>query len=339
MKAGWLILLLLSGACSTEVATKKQTEWELHGFTKLDSVNPILTPDSELAFSDPVSGIQVEWASRNVLNPAAVVRNDTVFLFFRAQDKSGTSRIGLATSTDGIHFSKRSEPVFYPADDAMSDYEWSYLRKEDPDCSNCFDGVEDPRIVSAPDGGYVMTYTAYDGRTARLALATSADLIHWKKEGLVLSDSINRDLWSKSGAIVVKQEGENMVAHETGGKYWMYYGDTDLFMAVSDDLIRWKPLINEENGRRITVMHPRPGYFDSRLVEPGPFALKTEEGILLIYNGSNASNANDPELPKFTYAASNCGGCPATGIIVILLPGKSFPLPVAPEVCRAIRQV
>ena len=45
------------------------------------------------------------------------------------------------------------------------------------------------------------------------------------------------------------------------------------------------------------------GYFDSRLVEPGSFAMYTEEGIVLIYNGSNAANFNDPALPKFTYAA------------------------------------
>ena len=45
------------------------------------------------------------------------------------------------------------------------------------------------------------------------------------------------------------------------------------------------------------------GYFDSRLVEPGPYALYKNEGILLIYNGSNAANFNDPGLPKFTYAA------------------------------------
>ena len=45
------------------------------------------------------------------------------------------------------------------------------------------------------------------------------------------------------------------------------------------------------------------GYYDSRLVEPGPYALYKDEGILLIYNGSNAANFNDATLPKFTYAA------------------------------------
>ena len=53
----------------------------------------------------------------------------------------------------------------------------------------------------------------------------------------------------------------------------------------------------------ISVLHPRMGYFDSRLVEPGPYALLRQEGVLLIYNGSNAENFNDTALPKFTYAA------------------------------------
>lgn len=51
------------------------------------------------------------------------------------------------------------------------------------------------------------------------------------------------------------------------------------------------------------MLHPRRGKFDSRLVEPGPFALLRDEGILLIYNASNAANFNDAELPDFTYAA------------------------------------
>jgi len=51
------------------------------------------------------------------------------------------------------------------------------------------------------------------------------------------------------------------------------------------------------------VLHPRAGYFDSRLVEPGPYGLLREQGILLIYNASNASNNNNPDLPPYTYAA------------------------------------
>ena len=71
----------------------------------------------------------------------------------------------------------------------------------------------------------------------------------------------------------------------------MYWGDTNLFLATSDDLIRWAPL-EDKKGNLVPVLKPRPGMFDSRLVEPGPFALTTNDGILMIYNSSNAAGSS-----------------------------------------------
>lgn len=311
-----ILLLLLAAAftrcgeresSTTEPLTGK-TPWGFAGFVKVDSVNPILSPSAESTFNCPISRRQVQWESRNVLNPAAVVKDGRVYLFYRAQDASGTSRIGLAISDDGLHFKKEDQPVFYPGNDSLFPFEWNYRKRSEKEealeCKTCyFDGVEDPRIVIREDSTYVMTYTAYDGKTARLSSATSRDLYHWKKHGPVLRDSVYRDHWSKSGAIVSRRHGSSIVATRVNGKYWMYFGDTDIFMASSDDLIQWEPAIDEENGQLIPVLHPRKGYYDSRLVEPGPYALLTETGIVLIYNGSNSANYNDPELPEFTYAA------------------------------------
>ena len=184
-----------------------------------------------------------------------------------------------------------------------------YKRQEEQvnseDCYFCyFDGVEDPRIVESENGEYFMTYTSYDGKTARLSIASSKDLKTWTKHGLVLKGEKYKDVWSKAGAIVSELQGNKMVAKKINGKYWMYFGDTNIFMATSTDLINWEVAENEESGKRISVLHPRTGFFDSRLVEPGPYALYKEDGILLIYNGSNASNFNDPGLPKFTNAAA-----------------------------------
>lgn len=310
----WLLFLLVactSGPTKTtaNVNSTADSHWAFPHFKKVDSVNPILSPSQDLDFVDPITGQLHQWEARNVLNPTAVVRNDSVYLLYRAQDSMGTSRIGIAVSHDGLHFTKMPQPVFYPDEDAQKTYEWNF-KKFDPDftptevCVSCyFDGVEDPRIVESPDGTYIMTYTAYDGKTARLALASSSDLIHWTKHGLVLNDVQFQDTWSKSGAIVAKQEGNRIIAKKIDGYYWMYYGDTDLFMMYSEDLMHWQPALNAENNKRIQVLHPRAGMWDSRLVEPGPYALLKEEGILLIYNGSNAANYNDPKLPKFTYAA------------------------------------
>jgi beta-1,2-mannosidase len=289
-----LSLLILSGCFSGGQKERSETEtineWALLDFVKADSINPVLSPSSGQIFFCPMNKKEIRWEEKNVLNPSAVVKDGKVYLIYRAQDTLMTSRLGLAMSDDGLHFKKRPDPVLYPDSDFMQEFEWK-------------GGVEDPRIVEREDGTYILTYTAYDGRTARLCLASSNDLVNWTKHGLVLGEEKYRGTWSKSGAIVSRLEQDKILACRIKGKYWMYFGDTDLFMATSDDLIRWEVLENGESKEMISVLHPRPGYFDSRLVEPGPYALLRKEGILLIYNSSNALNYNDSELPEFSYAA------------------------------------
>ena len=266
------------------------TTWAILPFIKVDSLNPVLTAGN-LTFTCPILKKSVKWEEKDVFNPAAVVRDNKVFLLYRAEDMigkfAGTSRMGLATSEDGLHFTKMPEPVFFPANDSLKIYEWE-------------GGVEDPRLVENEAGTYIMTYTSFDGKTARLMLATSPDLVHWTKHGIVLRGKY-KDTWSKSGAIVARQTGARIVAEKINGKYWMYFGDTDLFMATSDDLIHWSPV--EENGKLKSVLKPRQNYFDSRLVESGPYALLREHGILLIYNSMNHDDAGDKSLAKGAYCA------------------------------------
>ena len=266
--------------------------WTASTFVKVDSVNPILEAGDN-SFFCPILKRKIKWEDKDVFNPAAVVRDGKVWMLYRAEDKigkfAGTSRLGLAISEDGLHFKKESGPVFFPDNDSLKVYEWE-------------GGVEDPRIVEGENGQYIMTYTSYDGKLARLMVATSADLRHWTKQGIVLKGKY-KNTWSKSGAIVAKQIDNRIVAEKVNGKYWMYFGDTDLFMATSDDLIQWQPL--EENGVLKKVLSPRAGYFDSRLVESGPFALVNGRGILLIYNGMNLDGENrDTTLAPGAY----CGG-------------------------------
>jgi predicted GH43/DUF377 family glycosyl hydrolase len=268
----------------------KDTAWAILPFVKVDSLNPILAAGDGKFFCSILKK-EVNWEEKDVFNPAAVVRNDSVFLIYRAEDTigkhAGTSRLGLAISTDGLHFIRRKEPILFPDEDYMKGYEWE-------------GGIEDPRVVESEDGTYIMTYTAYDGKVARLCVASSTNLVKWIKHGLVLQGKYV-DSWSKSGAIVAKQVEEKIVAKKINGKYWMYFGDTDLFLATSDDLIRWQPI--EENNTLKSVLQPRKGYFDSRLVESGPYALLTEKGIVLIYNGMNLDVGGDSTIAKGAYCA------------------------------------
>jgi predicted GH43/DUF377 family glycosyl hydrolase len=282
-----------------------EENWALGPFVKQDGSNPCLLPDSSAGFECPVrkkEGLpirEVKWEEKDVFNPAAVVKDGKVYLLYRAEDKigkhKGTSRIGIAESTDGLSFERHARPVLYPDNDFMKQYEWE-------------GGCEDPRIVEGEDGRYYMTYSAYDGEKARLCVATSRDLYQWKKQGLAFGkpyDGKYRDTWSKSGSIVCKRKGPRVSAAKINGKYWMYWGDTHIFAAESDDLIHWRPL--ERDGKLLSVFRPREGNFDNELVEPGPPALLTKKGILLIYNSKHTAKDGElngaKTLPDGTYAA------------------------------------
>jgi predicted GH43/DUF377 family glycosyl hydrolase len=195
------------------------------------SQTPILSPQGD------------GWESAGVFNPAVVMHDGKFVMLYRAQDKQGTSRLGYAESADGIHFTRRPKPVLSPEADYEKD-----------------GGVEDPRLVKFGDT-YYLTYTGYNTKDAQLCLATSRDLIHWERKGVILpayKGNWNTG-WTKSGAIVPEK---------IDGKYWMYFLGTSpdkndqMGLAYSSDLMHWT------EATKTPVLPRRPGQFDSRVVEP-----------------------------------------------------------------------
>ena len=271
--------------------------WMFGPFDKPRDVNPVIAPSPTATLRSPFTDSLVQWEAHATFNPAAVVRNGRVMLLYRAEDATGvtrigghTSRIGLAESVDGLRFTRRPLPVLQPDRDAQARYEWT-------------GGVEDPRIVETDDGRYVLTYTQWNGDVPRLAVATSTDLVSWTKHGpafAMAADGRFLRTETKSGAILVRQAGDRLVATKVNGTYWMYYNVPDIQIATSDDLVHWTPL-EDANGRALRVLSPRAGYFDSWLVEAGPPAILTERGIVLLYNAGNLGIHGDPSLPQRIY--------------------------------------
>jgi predicted GH43/DUF377 family glycosyl hydrolase len=271
--------------------------WMLGPFEKPAAVNPVIAPQRTSTFLSPMNDSSVHWEEYATFNPAAVVKDGKVYLLYRAEDATGdmkigghTSRIGLAESADGLRFTRRREPVLYPAKDAQAALEWP-------------GGVEDPRVVETDDGRYVMTYTQWNRDVPRLAVATSRDLLTWSKHGPAFSKAAGGKYLkteSKSGAILARLVGDRLVATKVRGKYWMYFGVPDVRIATSDDLIEWTPL-EDADGNALKVLSPRPGYFDSWLVEAGPPAIVTERGIVVLYNAGNNATYGDPRLPNRIY--------------------------------------
>ncbi|MBZ4192465.1 glycoside hydrolase family 130 protein [Niabella beijingensis] len=274
--------------------------WALGPFTRPQPVRPVITPDPQQQFPDPMSGKNVAWMGHAAFNPAAIVKDGKIQVLFRAEDNSGvdkigahTSRIGRAESTDGINMKIYPAPVCYPGNDDQREYDWP-------------GGCEDPRVAVTEKGLYVMLYTSWNQKTPRLSVATSTDLVHWVKHGPAFKTAWGgrfRDVSSKSASIVTQPANGQLVIAKVNGKYLMYWGEYFVNPAVSDDLINWTPVLDDKK-ELLKLIAPRKGYFDSDLTECGPPALVTGNGILLLYNGKNAPGAGgDTRYPSNSYCA------------------------------------
>lgn len=226
---------------------------------------PVLSPNAASKFTCPALGQEVRWEEQNVYNPAAVVREGKVYLFYRADDKNPglkwgrTCRIGMAWSQDGTNFTRHPTPVLYPDNDEWKKYEWE-------------GGCEDLHIVEDENGTAYLNYTTWNGHSDTVSIATSRDLIHWKKQGPAFAKASK--IGGRSGVVLSQRTGERLVAAKLNGKYWMYYTHP-CALAWSTNLIDWTP-----TGKAVWPGGGR---------EAGAIALLRNDGILLMTQGGHHS--------------------------------------------------
>ena len=213
------------------------------------SMRPILEPVTDNS-----------WEAAAVFNGAAVYHNEEYHLIYRATDidaggKNGPfiSTLGHAVSKDGVHFKRSSTPLLSPEGEQE-------LR-----------GLEDPRIVKMEDTFYMM-YTGYRGKEPgdyRICMASSLDLVNWKRYGVVL-DEPNKDA--------------SLFPEKIEGRYCMFHRrDPDIYLAYSSDLKHWvdhtkvmgPQKVNEWEAKKVGIAGP---------------PIKTEKGWLLIYHGVSDSH-------------------------------------------------
>lgn len=295
-------LINLASLPSTNAAYAQSVQpWVIGPFTRPAEGNPVISPKPESTFSDPILKTPAHWEALHTFNPAAIVRDGKINVLYRSEDNSGsmqigmhTSRLGLAQSDDGIHFTRRPDPVFFPAKDSQKAREWP-------------GGVEDPRIVESEDGTYVLTYTQWNRKTYSVGIATSPDLTTWTKHGpafLTAEGGKYAHLQYKSAGIVTRldKDKKRLIAAKIDGKYWMYWGEGSIRIATSTDLIHWTP-VEDGAGAPMELLRPRAGHFDSTFPETGPPPVLTGKGIVVLYNGKNAESGGDPTMGPSAYAA------------------------------------
>lgn len=196
-----------------------------------------------------------EWEAAAVFNCAAICHNGLIHMIYRATNISSNgsdgeyiSNFGYAVSKDGINFNRLTYPI---------------LSNDSPQENR---GPEDPRIVKLNEKFYMM-YTGYGGRFSgdyRICLATSTNLIDWKRHGVVL-DETNKDA--------------SLFPEMINGQYVMFHRrEKSIWLAYSNDLMNWK------NHQVVMGVIPESTWQNEKIGIAGP-PIKTAEGWFLIYHG------------------------------------------------------
>jgi predicted GH43/DUF377 family glycosyl hydrolase len=177
--------------------------------------------------TDPVLKPSTEgWDQYGLGWPSVVREGGEYRMYYGARTRSGYA-IGLATSTDGISWTKYNDPVtsdeLYAESDPVlvADTDWEFTT------------VDRPRVVKSPDG-WVMIYQA--GTIEKRGLAISDDGIHWEK--YPANPIFTRDAFPIPNA---RTWDTNLLHHEDTYYYFMEIGSlsgTDLFLTLHQGTLR-----------------------------------------------------------------------------------------------------
>jgi predicted GH43/DUF377 family glycosyl hydrolase len=202
-----------TSALASDYTAGNLPDWAIGPFTRQPAANP-----EPVLSADPSNS----WESEHVLNPGVVYRNGQFNMLYRA-DGGNPDQIGLATSTDGINFTRyANNPVI--------------TNNVDPQESG---GVDDPRLYEL-NGTYYSFISGYDWSNSppqTIMETTSTDLEHWTTAVPIINTNYD--------PAVVTDGNDTPVLMNTqyGPRYVMYYGDADpakgRFIAYSTDMLHW----------------------------------------------------------------------------------------------------
>lgn len=204
--------------------------------------------------------------------PGALVRNDTIHLFYQTYGNGPKDAICHAYSTDGIHFSKNSSnPVFRPSGD------WNNGRAIDAE-------------VTFYKGKYFLYFATRDPKgevqmqgVATAPASTDFSRAHWKQayDGTILKPELPWEGKCIEAASII----------EKGGTLYMFYAGSynnvpqQIGLAESNDGVHWsrtasKPFL--PNGKEGQWNHSESGH---------PDIFKTKGGeYYLFFQGNNTGD-------------------------------------------------
>lgn len=225
------------------------------------------------------------WESEAVFNPAAFVDEDRVHLLYRAIGGDGVSRIGYASSPDGIHFDERLPypvfdmgPGFIPTAKDRRYLPLSY-NTDLYASGGSWGGCEDPRAVVIDDHLY-MTFGIFESwQSMRLGVTALS------REDL----SARKWCWLPHVAMSPKnQTNKNWVLfpEKINGKYAILHALTP---TVSIDYVEDLAHLHNNPIKSCNHRSGRKGHWDAFVRGVAAPPIKTEAGWLLFYHGMNPS--------------------------------------------------
>lgn len=247
----------------------------------------------------------LEFENKGVFNPACIQMDGITHIFYRAINHNDISSIGYCQLVDNKVVKRLKEPVLFP--------EYDYEKK----------GVEDPRITLL-EGTYHLLYTAHDGKNALISYATSKDLVHFAKQGLIspkISYDEAEDIFRGSKKVIEKYTMFEIFYKERWGKnILLFEKDASLFPQKFNnkfallhrilpgiqiiyfdnfsELIedRWRDYF--KNLGNFIVLDPL-FWFENRNIGGGCPPIETKDGWLIIYHA-----VEDTPLGKIYHAAA-----------------------------------
>ena len=245
--------------------------------------NPIIDPRS------------YAWESQAVLNPAAIYLDGRVHLFYRALGNDGVSRIGYASSKNGIDFDERlSYPIYFVENTEEILKHWPFTSPARPVYDTIlyasgggWGGCEDPRAVLI-DGYVYMTLNVFNGwDSMRVAV------ISIKEKNLLNKKWIweNFKYLSRPGD---RQKNWVLFPEKFDGKFAIFYnldlGDSSrVHIAYVNELDMWKtPSQKEAPDVQTLPDHIVAWHKRTRSAAAPP--IKTKDGWLLLYHAIDKDN-------------------------------------------------
>lgn len=243
-----------------------------------------------------LSPTDLEFENNGVLNPGVFQDGNTVHLLYRAVQEGNLSTIGYAKTEGPLKIVERHNRPLIAR-------EFDYEKH----------GVEDARIVKI-EGTFYITYTAYDGINAMGALATSQDLIHFEKHGIITppinyqeyetwllccGDKLNPKyhhyyrLFAQIGLVedefrLLRDKDLTFFPRKINGKFALLHRIWPGIQIVYFN--HWSELTKsfwEEYLKNLTdyiILDPK-GDFEVHYIGAGGPPIETEAGWLLIYHG------------------------------------------------------